>query len=284
MKTLSLSNPFGAPVYHRETVSSTMDEARALACRGEPHGTVIAADFQEAGRGRNGRVWQMDSGANLSFTLLLRYPGFAALPPALTLKAGLAVSLGIGDFAPPLVNSVLVKWPNDVLLCPKKGIFRKAAGILTEAEGALVCVGIGVNAAQREFPPELQNKAGSIRWALEQLPGNRAGEADFSREALFRLMEMILIRFHRELEGREDRPWKERLEERLYMRGQRVRFAEGAPGSQNIVEGTLTGTGDGGELLIVPWGAKEARSFTTGELELSGADPYNSFKENACPV
>ncbi|MDR3146361.1 MAG: biotin--[acetyl-CoA-carboxylase] ligase, partial [Treponema sp.] len=66
MKTLAIANPFGAPVYHRERVSSTMDEARILAAAGEAGGTVIAADFQEAGRGRTrGRTWTADPGKNL---------------------------------------------------------------------------------------------------------------------------------------------------------------------------------------------------------------------------
>ena len=50
MQQLAINNPFNAPVYHEETVSSTMDISRKLAVDGEPHGTVIAADFQEAGK------------------------------------------------------------------------------------------------------------------------------------------------------------------------------------------------------------------------------------------
>jgi hypothetical protein len=46
MKRLNISNPFNAPVYHEETVVSTMDVSRALAANGERHGAVITADFQ----------------------------------------------------------------------------------------------------------------------------------------------------------------------------------------------------------------------------------------------
>ena len=72
MRLLDIKNPFGAPVYHEETVSSTFDAARILAGKSEAHGTVIAADFQEAGRGRQNRSWAADRGKNLMFTILLR--------------------------------------------------------------------------------------------------------------------------------------------------------------------------------------------------------------------
>jgi BirA family biotin operon repressor/biotin-[acetyl-CoA-carboxylase] ligase len=271
MNILTLSNPFGAPVYYRETVSSTMDEARLLACGGAPHGTVITAGFQEAGRGRTGRVWKMDRGQNLAFTILFRYPGCGAIPPAFTLRAGLAVSLAIEDFAPPLAGSVMVKWPNDVmLLVPPERAAYKAAGILTEAEGSVVYTGVGVNAGQREFPEDIRRKAGSIRSVLERLRPEEpeAREALFSGGGVFRLLELILLRLYRELQTLEGFSWKERLEARLYKRGELVRFAEGAAGSRNSTEGLLAGIGGGGELLLVPPGENRARPFITGELEV----------------
>lgn len=277
MDTLPLSNPFSAPVYFQETVSSTMDEARRLACGGAPGGAVIAADFQEAGRGRTGRAWKMNRGQNLSFTMLLRYPGYTAIPPALTLRAGLSVSLAVEDFVPPLAGSVMVKWPNDVMLLVRpEGAAYKAAGILTEAEDSAVYLGVGVNVGQREFPSDIQHKAGSLRSVLERLQPGSAGALEiqekwFCSEARFRLLELILLRLYRELETPEGFSWKERLGERLYKRGEQVRFAEGAAGSRNITEGLLAGIGDGGELLLIPRGETEARPFTTGELEVYGS-------------
>ncbi|MDR2471175.1 MAG: hypothetical protein LBD09_03580, partial [Treponema sp.] len=147
LAVLSLHTPFGAPVYHKERVDSTMDEARALACakaaggpagaagNPAPHGTVIAADYQSRGRGRNGRPWFMEAEKNLSFTVILRYPNSAAVPSCLTLKAGLALSYAVGDFAPSLRDLARIKWPNDLMLIQKDGAGRKAAGILAEASG-----------------------------------------------------------------------------------------------------------------------------------------------------
>jgi BirA family biotin operon repressor/biotin-[acetyl-CoA-carboxylase] ligase len=215
----------------------------------------------------------MDRGQNLIFTILLRYPAYAAIPPALTLKTGLAVSLALEDFAPPLLGQIRVKWPNDLMILDKGGEGRKAGGILTETEGPLVYAGIGVNLAQREFPKELRDKAVSLLTALEDWGAGPAfpppadpAEGPFAG-APRRLLEKILPRLWEELEGAPE-PWKPRLEERLYRRGEPVTFAEGPAGPGRITKGRLAGIGEGGELLIVPEGAGEPRPFITGELRV----------------
>jgi len=255
MRQLALHNPFNAPVYHEDTVDSTMEVSRMLAGRGEPHGTVIAADFQKAGRGRiKGRSWDMEKGSNLAFTIALRFPGIENIPQALTLRAGLALSLAIEDFAPVLAGRVLIKWPNDILIA---GSARKLAGILAEADGGVVHIGMGLNVAQKQFPDFLRNKATSI---------SLAAGGEIAAEDRFTLLEKILARLYNEIEA--DGGWKSRIESRLYKKGEQISFAEGAADSGKIVNGILTGIDSGGELLITPSGGGEPRSFTAGELVL----------------
>ncbi|MDR0624574.1 MAG: biotin--[acetyl-CoA-carboxylase] ligase family protein [Treponema sp.] len=292
MRTLSLLNPFGAPVYWVKTTSSTMDDSRRLAAEGAAHGTVIAADFQEAGRGRGrDRPWTGRPGENLSATIVLRYPGAGAIPPALSLKTGLAVALAIEDFAPALTGLVRIKWPNDIMIfssppgaaagteaAGKTLAAFKAAGILTETDGKTVHIGFGVNAAQTEFPEELRYKAISIALALSTAASVPAAssppEADFapalSPESRFTLLEKILARLHQELEGPDAGDWAARLEQRLYLRGQPVRFIAGAAGSGRVVEGRLAGIGKAGELLLLPPGADTPLAFFAGELDVYG--------------
>ena len=267
----AIANPFAAPVYYYETLGSTMDEARALAAGGAAHGTVIAADFQSAGRGRSGRRWNMNPGKNLSFTVILRYAD-AALPPGLTLRAGLALSLAVEDFAPALCGLVKVKWPNDLMLTEQSGRGKKAAGILAEASSGTVFLGIGVNIAQSSFPPELADKACAIAGCL--------GLAEEESAALimrrFELLEAVLIRLRTELE-RGESDWKRRLEERLYLKGRRVAFIPGphapdtASAAGRAVEGVLMGIGGGGELLLKPDGKAAAVSYASGELLVYGS-------------
>jgi BirA family biotin operon repressor/biotin-[acetyl-CoA-carboxylase] ligase len=266
MKLLDLPNPFGAPVYHEETVSSTMDAARLLTESGAPHGTVIAADFQESGRGRRNRPWKMDRGSNLIFTVILRFPGFS-IPKAMTLKTGLALSFAIEDLAPALKGRVEIKWPNDIMLLSlKTGMAKKAAGILAEVEGNTVYTGVGVNLGQREFPPEYRVKAGSILLALEE--AGTALEVSVPK-ARFILLEKILFRLRAGLEEEDGEAWRRDLESRLYRRGERVTFAEGAADSGRIVEGRLEGIGSEGELLIAEDGEK-VRACFNGELRVYG--------------
>ena len=243
----NITNPFNAPIYHEERVSSTMDISRELAYSDEPHGTVIVADYQSAGRGRiKDRVWKMESGANLPFTILLRYPQMEDIPQALTLRTGLAVCLAIEEFAPALKDKVQVKWPNDIMIHSKK-----VSGILCEASGNEVHIGIGINVAQNNFSPELQKKATSIALATgtEIKPKDR-----------YNLLEKTLTHFYNELYN--DTDWKPRLENRLYKKAQQVIFIEGPPGSNKQVNGTLTGISETGEILI------DKKAYITGELKL----------------
>ncbi len=260
MKKISVDNPFSAPVFYLETTASTMLDARTLASQNEPHGTVVVADVQEAGRGRiANRPWKAEKGQNLLFTILLRYSGIASIPPALTLRTGLALSLAIEDFAPALKDRLRVKWPNDVMIPP----LGKTAGILTEGDGKTVYIGIGVNVGQREFPEDIRNKAASIALALGRT-------ASLEPDSRFRLLEAFLNRLHAELEepSQQSGNWRERLGERLYMKGQPVRFIPGAAESGRVVEGLLWGIGPGGELLLKGQDGTEPESFITGELEV----------------
>jgi len=270
MRKLNLYNSFKAPIYHGETLGSTMDASKSLALEGSPHGTVICADFQEAGRGRTpGRTWNTGRGDSLMFTVLLRFPGIGDIPKALTLRTGLAVALAIEDFSPPLRDGVMVKWPNDIMLPVPAArgvdaqIFRKAVGILTEADGGSVHIGIGVNLAQREFPASLKDKAISIALAA----GTEIGSGQ-----RFALLEKILARLHDELEMAGD-TWRKSIEARLYMRGVKADFAEGPADSAKIFVGTIAGIGLGGELLVIPEGEAEARAFVSGELRTGNAEP-----------
>ncbi|MCL2130731.1 MAG: biotin--[acetyl-CoA-carboxylase] ligase [Treponema sp.] len=257
MNILQLKNPFGAPVYHEEVLSSTFDAARTLALHNEPHGTVITADFQEAGRGRQGRLWKAEKSKSLLFTILLRYGDFSLIPAAITLRAGLAVSLALEEFIPSLKGDVKVKWPNDIMIGS-----RKAVGILSEADGKNIFIGIGINFSQTEFPEEHLSKAISLIQAFPEL----------NEDSRFILLEKILLYLYEEIECSNKPPnimgWHSALSDRLYKKGEKVNFALGPAGSELIISGNLKGIGPGGELLIIPEGEQKERAFVTGELKV----------------
>jgi BirA family transcriptional regulator, biotin operon repressor / biotin---[acetyl-CoA-carboxylase] ligase len=139
----------GHPRVHHRLIGSTNARARELAGAGAPHGTVVTAAEQAAGRGRQGRPWTAAAGRALLCSVVIRDP-----PTLLPLGAGMAVADMVGPEAQ-------IKWPNDVLVGG-----RKVAGILVEGrpQEAWAVVGIGLNVALRpeDFPAELRDTAGTL--------------------------------------------------------------------------------------------------------------------------
>jgi BirA family biotin operon repressor/biotin-[acetyl-CoA-carboxylase] ligase len=152
----------GRPRHHFRTTTSTNLEAARLAAAGAPHGTLVTASEQSAGRGRQGRRWLAPPGQALLLSLVLR-GGSSLVESLLPLRAGLAVA----DIAGP---RAAVKWPNDVLLDG-----RKVAGILVEAfpKRGWAVLGIGVNVAldPATLPGEVAARAGSLRRAADEVEG-----------------------------------------------------------------------------------------------------------------
>jgi BirA family biotin operon repressor/biotin-[acetyl-CoA-carboxylase] ligase len=147
----------GHPRLHLRETDSTNERARELAEAGAPHGTLVTASVQTAGRGRQGRRWEAPAGSALLCSLLVR-----RFDDLLSLRAGLAVADVAGE-------SARVKWPNDVLV---EG--RKVAGILVEGrpQDGWAVVGIGINVAVEvaALGPDLSGRAGTLgrpRSALE---------------------------------------------------------------------------------------------------------------------
>src|ERR1019366_8903361 len=136
---------------------STNADLLARAGGGAPEGLVLAAEEQRAGRGRMGRAWVAPPRAALTFSLLVRP---RTVPPArrgwLPLLAGVAVASAVHAVAS--VDARL-KWPNDVLVGP-----AKLGGILAEAAGDAVVVGIGLNVSTEpgELPPPRQAPTGAL--------------------------------------------------------------------------------------------------------------------------
>jgi len=127
----------GRQIHFFPRLASTMQTAQAYVKNDASEGTVVLAQIQTVGRGRNNRVWYSPDG-NMCLSVVL-YPRLELLP-WLSALGGLAVKNTLEHFG---LNAVL-KWPNDVLLNGKK-----VAGILVEGtvigEKAKIVCGIGLN-------------------------------------------------------------------------------------------------------------------------------------------
>ncbi|MBE3519049.1 MAG: biotin--[acetyl-CoA-carboxylase] ligase [Firmicutes bacterium] len=142
-----------------DETDSTNDDARELAEKGYPEGTLVVARRQRRGRGRMGRRWMSPEGG-VFMSIILRpprsLPGLSALP--LVVGYGVARALREEHGVP-----AAIKWPNDVLVRQKK-----IAGILCESAfeqtDCWVVAGIGINATMtgQDFPREIQDLATSL--------------------------------------------------------------------------------------------------------------------------
>jgi len=146
------------PVVRLGSVVSTQSVALELAEQGTPDRTVVIAEHQTAGRGRRGARWEDEPGASLLMSMVLRPSLEPARLPTLSYAAAVAVAEALAAVAPVVPR---LKWPNDVLVGP-----RKIAGILLETRLGRVPVttilGIGINLGQRQFPPSLRDRATSV--------------------------------------------------------------------------------------------------------------------------
>ena len=162
----------GHRVVHYFRTDSTNSDAMKLAGEGEPHGTVILAEEQTAGRGRFGRSWYSERSSGIYLSVILRPSLSPSLAPMLSLMAGLAVQEAIHSATGLQAD---IRWPNDLLLGKKK-----VCGILTEMNAEVdrlhyVIVGIGINVNHRKIPNNLTRIATSLRLQ---------GKKEYSRLAL----------------------------------------------------------------------------------------------------
>ena len=217
-------------IHHKPETASTNLDARA-----GRHGDVFTADFQTAGRGRLDHKWLSAPGENLMLSAVL---DVGDCPPdrvaALPLVVGLAVIEGLSPLLPKGL-SLRLKWPNDVLVDG-----RKLAGILCERHGDTVIVGLGVNVKQREFEPEIAEKATSLSLLLGPVP------------ALTQVRDAILVAL-----GRLYATWREeglspflgRLAELDFLRGRTISVRQTDDDTEPF-QGVCEGIAADGSLLV----------------------------------
>lgn len=147
-----------------DELDSTQDTAKRLAEDGAPEGTIVIAERQTRGRGRLGRSWISPRGKGVWMSLILR-PGIPMVyTPQLTLLAAVALCRAVRRQTGLEIG---IKWPNDLLYSG-----RKISGILLESSAeedrlkyVVAGIGISVNLEASDYPPELTDKAVSLRLA-----------------------------------------------------------------------------------------------------------------------
>ena len=152
---------FGQELVYFSQLGSTNDEAKKRAVEGCPEGTLIITEAQLGGRGRLSRGWFSPHAKGIWFSVVLRPPFPPQEAPKSTLMAAVALNRAIRQQTGIPCG---IKWPNDILCNGKKLV-----GILTEMNSEMdainhivIGMGINVNIAAEEFPPELGEIATSL--------------------------------------------------------------------------------------------------------------------------
>ncbi|QPD00092.1 biotin--[acetyl-CoA-carboxylase] ligase [Qipengyuania soli] len=212
-----------------ETGSTNSDLAAQLrAGEAVREGDWLVADWQVAGRGRQGRTW-FDGTGNFMGSTVVRLGSRDPAPASLALVAGLAAYEAV---VPYLVEpgALQLKWPNDLLLGG-----AKLAGILLEREGDAIIVGMGINLARA---PELPDRRTVALSALGPAPDRDGFAAN------------LATAFDRELER-----WRTYGIEPLVRRWESVAHPPGTaltvhPPGERPLEGAFAGLAPDGSLML----------------------------------
>ncbi len=146
-----------------DTVTSTNTMLKQMGRNGAPHGTVIAAAHQSAGRGRMGRTFYSPDRTGVYFSVLLRPDLKPADAQLITTAAAVACAEALEETSG---KQTQIKWVNDIYIDEKK-----VCGILTEAafspdgkklDFAVLGIGVNITTPESGFPTDIENKAGSL--------------------------------------------------------------------------------------------------------------------------
>lgn len=183
---------FGRPVdrevVHHRSCDSTSTELRKRIADGAAPGTVVVADSQTSGRGRQGRSWHSPEG-NLYISIAIELCGPAAEKLHLIpLAAGVAAAEVARNAG---AEQAVIKWPNDITSGR-----RKLAGILCEAidpraRPLAAIAGLGLNVGSVDFPPELGLFATSLALETGEKSRDRIDESALAAGWVARLESWI---------------------------------------------------------------------------------------------
>lgn len=255
--SLMQTKKMGNVVCAYEEIDSTNTEAKRLAEQGAVEGTLVTANYQTAGKGRRGRVWENPVGSTISMSVILR-PDIAPVKASmLTLVMALSVSKAIENVSG---LETQIKWPNDIIIHKKK-----VCGILTEMSAEMnrihyVIIGCGINTGNMSVSPEVKDKATSLL-----LEGKSVKRAVLVADVL----SCFEQEYERFLQAGNLAPLLEEYNSRLINIGKEVKILDPLQEYQAVAEGI----NESGELIVTKEdGTKEA--VFSGEVSVRGIYGY----------
>lgn len=153
--------PFGASLHLLDQTDSTNTVAQKLSEEGAPHGTLVVAEFQTAGRGRWERRWFSPPHQNLYYSLILRKLPEPNRISWLPLMVGVSLCKTIRPFLSFMPD---LKWPNDIVANGRKlgGILCETRSTRNQQQAVILGIGLNVNISEQDFPEDIRETATSI--------------------------------------------------------------------------------------------------------------------------
>ena len=259
----------GRPLIFKEETGSTNDDVFALAAEGYPHGTLVVAARQTAGKGRRGRTWISPEDGNIYMSILLKPDLRPEITPMLTVVMALSVYQAAEKASSEDMSACRfgIKWPNDIVASVNGGPYRKLCGILTEmrmedSEISAITIGIGLNVNQTEFSPEIAENAGSFALSM----GSKINRAALTA-SIWNFFEQNYLLFVQKQDFSALRP---AYEAGLVNCGKSVHVLD----PKNPFTGTAIGINNEGELLVQPDDGGPVRVIGSGEVSVRGVKGY----------
>ena len=188
---LSPAYPWKERFHWFDSIGSTNDEAKKMAIAGAPHGTVLIADHQTGGKGRLGRSFHSPEGVGIYLTMILR----PNCKPQELMHLTCATAVAMCDAVETATGlRPGIKWTNDLVWGKRKlGGILTALGLTPQGMVDYAIIVIGINCCQtaEDFPPEIQDMAGSLAMVTGK-EINRADVAAAMMEALWKMDASLL--------------------------------------------------------------------------------------------
>lgn len=147
--------------------------------------TFVSADFQSAGRGRTGRIWDAKKGDNLLFSILIKDEELINKFKSISVISAYSIIQILEEYG---IKNTSIKWPNDVYVMDDKICGILLEGVTTDKFECLI-IGIGLNVNQKEFNGEHLHQPTSIYKKL-----NKELDIDELKEKVFKQLETNLLK------------------------------------------------------------------------------------------
>lgn len=225
-------------------VDSTQNVALQLAERGADHGTVVRADYQSAGRGRQGRSWEATPGSSLMFSVILRSSRRLHELGSISILVAEALADSLRELTS---DPVQIKWPNDVMIAG-----RKVSGILLQTRSApfpvaVLGIGINVDTPQSALPDTATSLIRHVSGAID---------SDLLLDSILARLNTMWTNWQPELDAASIA----RLESRLWHIGDDVSILD----ADRELRGRLLGVAKNGGLRLSVGGSE--RVIVAGEI------------------